>query len=214
MVGNEGRALARGCIVAANHISLWDPPLVGSTFHRFRVHTLTKAELFKVWPMGPLFRMIDSIPIVRKGYDANAFDEAKAALDDGQNLLIFPEGTRRAIGHPGPVRNGLGIVVQATMAPVVPVFIRGSYGKMPGGSQLSPLEVTFGPVMRWHGLSALLEDNDSKQASQIIGKLCERAFCELQARSYERFAETEFERELGQVQLKKFAARQRKVFRS
>ncbi|MDX2472242.1 MAG: lysophospholipid acyltransferase family protein [Candidatus Krumholzibacteria bacterium] len=212
--GNEGGALPRGCIIAVNHISMWDPPFVGSTFHRFPVHTLAKAELFKIWPVGPIFRKIDSIPINRKGYDANAFAEAKVALEKGSNLLIFPEGTRRAIGHPGPVRNGLGIVVQATRAPVVPVFIRGSYGKRPGGSQLSPLEVTFGPVMRWHGLDALLEDMGPKDVSAVIGQLCEGAFRELQARSFERHAQTDFERELGPIQLEKFAVRQRKVFGS
>jgi cytidylate kinase len=212
--GNEGGALPRGCIIAVNHTSMWDPPLVGATFHRYPVHTLTKAELFKIWPMGPIFRMIDSIPIHRKGYDANAFDEARIAMDKGSNLLIFPEGTRRAIGHPGPVRNGLGIVVQATRAPVLPVFIRGCYGKRPGGSRLSPLEVTYGPVMRWHGLDALLEDSDPKAVSGVIGQLCEGAFRELQTRSFERCAQTDFERELGQVQLKKFAARQRKLFGS
>ncbi len=212
--GNEDGALPRGCIAAVNHISMWDPPLVGATFHRFRVHTLAKAELFKFWPVRSLFRWIDSIPINRKGFDAKAFAEAKAALDDGETLLIFPEGTRRAIGHPGPVRNGLGIVVQATQAPMVPIFIRGSYGKQPGGSRLSPCEVTFGPVMRWHGLDTLLTEIDAKEASRVIGQLCERAFYELQARSFERFPQTNFERELGEIQIEKFAARQRKVFRS
>ncbi len=211
-VGNEGGALARGCIVAVNHISMWDPPLVGATFNRHPVHTLANAELFRIWPVGPIFRWIDSIPIRRKGYDANAFDEAKRALDKGHNLLIFPEGTRRAIGHPGPVRSGLGIVVQATRAPVLPVFIRGSYGKQPGGSLLSPLEVSFGPMLRWHGLDALLETASPREVSGVIGRLCEAAFRELQARSFDRYPQTDFERELGEIQLKRFAARHRKVF--
>jgi cytidylate kinase len=211
-VGNEGRALPRGCIVAVNHISLWDPPLVGSTFHRFRVHTLAKDSLFRPWPMGPFFRWLDSIPIRRKGYDKRAFDEAARALADGHNLVIFPEGTRRAIGHPGPVRNGLGILVQATRAPMLPVFIRGSYGRMPGGSFLSPLEVSYGPIIRWHGLDALLETTDRKEVSRRIAHLCEAAYRELQARSFARTPQTTFEKELGEVQLTRFSRRQREVF--
>ncbi len=212
--GNEGGALPRGCIVAVNHISMWDPPLVGSVFHRYPVHTLAKEELFRMGPLGPALRWIDAIPIRRKGYDATAFDEAREALQAGGNLLIFPEGTRRAIGHPGPVRNGLGIVVQATRAPVLPLFIRGSYGRQPGGSLLSPLEINFGPLLRWHGLDALLETSEPKLVSRTIGQLCEAAFRELQARSFERIPQTDFERDLGETQLRKFAKRQRKVFGS
>ncbi len=213
-VGNEEGALPRGCIVAVNHVSNWDPPLIGSTFHRHPVHTLAKAELFKFWPLGPLFRWIDSIPIQRSGYDAGAFAEAAARLADGANLLIFPEGTRRAIGHPGPVRNGLGILVQATGAPTLPLFIRGSYGREPGGSLKSPLEVHFGPVIRWHGVQSLLKEYDQKEVSLRIGNLCEAAFRELQARSFAAYPETEFEKELGARQLKKFARRQERVFGS
>ena len=210
---NQG-ALPRGFIVAVNHISFWDPPLVGSTFQRFRIHTLAKAELFRPgWLLGKLFRMMDSIPINRKGFDKNAFERASQALKDGHNLCIFPEGTRRAIGHPGPVRNGLGIVVQATGAPLLPVFIRGSYGRHPGGSNLSPLEVSYGPAIRWHGLPFLLETLDKKEVSQRIGALCEAAYRELQARSFARIPQTAFERETGQKQLAKFAKRQAKVFR-
>jgi 1-acyl-sn-glycerol-3-phosphate acyltransferase len=211
-VGNEGRALARGLIVAVNHVSNWDPPLVGSTFLRHPVHTLAKSELFKIWPMGPFFRWIDSIPIQRKGYDASAFEEASRKLADGANLCIFPEGTRRAIGHPGPVKNGLGILVQATGAPTQPVFIRGSYGRQPGGSTESPLEVRFGPIIRWHGLTDLLADVDKKEVSRRIGDLCEAAYRELQARSFAETPQTAFETALGARQLEKFARRQKKVF--
>lgn len=211
-VGNNGGALPRGCLVAANHVSNWDPPLVGATMWRYPVRTLAKAELFKVWPMGSFFRWIDSIPIKRSGYDAGAFDEAAACLASGENVLVFPEGTRRAIGHPGPVRNGLGILVQATLAPTLPLFIRGSYGRMPGGSAESPLEVHFGPMIRWYGVTALQKDHDKKDVSRRIGALCEAAFRELQARSFAVHPQTEFEKELGAKQLDKFARRQAQVF--
>ena len=213
-MGRVCPALPGGFIVAVNHVSLWDPPLVGSTFNRFRIHTLAKAELFKPeWPMGRIFRSLDSIPIRRKGFDSEAFARASQALHEGHNLVIFPEGTRRAIGHPGPVRNGLGIVVQATRAPMIPLFIRGSYGRQPGGSTLSPLEVWFGPAIRWHGLPFLLETTDKKEVSRRIAQLCEDAFRELQDRSFALFPQTAFEKALGEAQLERFAIRQAKVFR-
>ena len=211
-VGNVGRALPRGCIVAVNHISLWDPPLVGSTFMRHRVNTLAKAELFRPRPMGTFFRWLDTIPIRRRGFDQEAFQAAAASLAAGNNLLIFPEGTRRPVGHPGPVRNGLGILVQNSGAPMQPVFIRGSYGRMPMGSTLSPLEVSYGPVVWWHGLPTLRKQLAPKEISRRIAGLCETIFKELQAESFARHPQTDFERDLGQRQIAHLEARSRKVF--
>lgn len=212
-VGNKGRSLPRGVVAAINHVSYWDPPLAGGTFRRYRVHTLAKSELFRPdFPMGKFFRWLDAIPIRRKGYDHAAFAAATRTLRSGNNLMIFPEGTRRAIGHPGPVKNGLGILVQATKAPVLPVYIRGSYGRRPGGSRLSPLEVRYGPVIRWHGLDVLLDELDPKLVSRRIAHVCEAAWRELQERSYAETPRTAFERELGERQLERFAKRQRLLF--
>jgi cytidylate kinase len=213
-VGNEGRALPRGCLVAANHISMWDPPLIGSTFFRFPVHTLAKAELFRPWFIGAIFRGLDVIPINRRGYDTRAFASASKALAQGHNLFIFPEGTRKAIGHPGPVKSGLGILVQATRAPLQPIFIRGSHGRLPGGSRKSPLEVHYGPVIRWHGLEALLETQDKKIVSKRLGDFCQAIFRELQDRSFAENPQTDFERELGERQLVKYKVREKRIFRS
>lgn len=211
-VNCAGRVLPRSCIAAINHVSYWDPPLVASTFLRYRINSIAKEELFHPWPAGPILRWFDSIPIRRKGYDKAAFEAATASLAQGNSIQFYPEGTRRAIGHPGPVRNGLGILVQATRAPVQPIFIRGSYGRMPGGSVRSPLEVSYGPLLRWHGLDALLEQIDAKEASRRIASLCEAVYWEMQARSFARIPQTDFERETGQQQLKAFAARQKRVF--
>jgi len=211
--GNRGLPVTPGCILAANHIALIDPILLGATFRRSRVFSLAKAELFQpAWPNGRFLRWLDSIPIRRKGYDRNAFGEAAAGLASGGNLLIFPEGTRQAIGHPGQVRSGLGILVQETRAPVLPMFLRGGYGRRCGGSLESPLEVWHGPLLRWHAVDDLLAQMDRRAVSERIGQLCRAAWCELQARSFANHPETAFENELGQKQLRRFAARQAKLF--
>ncbi len=209
---SAGKAVPSGCIVACNHVSLWDPPLVGSTFRRYKINTLAKESLFKIPVLGSFLFYIDGIPIKRKSFDKDAFAEASKSLLEGNNLLIFPEGTRRAIGHPGPVRNGLGILVQATRAPMVPIFLRGTHGRKPLGSDLSPLESNYGPVIRWHGLEALLEEFDRKVVSRRIADLCLAVFEEMQDRSYQRTPQTDFEKDLGARQLKKVAAREKIVF--
>jgi 1-acyl-sn-glycerol-3-phosphate acyltransferase len=212
-VGNVGRALPRGVIGAANHTSYWDPPLLGSTLHRHPVHTLAKEELFRpAWLMGRFFNWLDAIPIRRRGYDEAAFAAAKSALDRGAVLLIFPEGTRRPVGAPGPVRNGLGILVQATRAPVIPVFIRGSHGRSPGGSARSPLEIRWGPVIRFHALDELLAGFDGKEVNRRIGELCAAAWRELQERSYAERPRTAYEREEGTRQAARFARKHEQLF--
>lgn len=211
--GNGGLAAPRGCILAVNHISLWDPPLVAGTFRRGPIHTLAKEELFRpAWLSGRFFRWIDAIPIRRKGYDRAAFGEAAKRLAEGGNLLIFPEGTRQAIGQPGLVRSGLGILVQGTRAPVVPIFLRGSYGRRVGGSTESPLEVWYGPVLRWHAVDDLLATHDRRDVSERIGRLCRDAWCELQARSHARTPFTDYEKSLSEKQMQQFARRQAKLF--
>lgn len=211
-VGNEGCALPRGCIVAVNHISLWDPPLVGGTLHQYRVNTLAKAELFRPAPMGSFFRWLDSIPIRRRGFDQEAFQIATNFLHAGNNLLIFPEGTRRPVGTPGPVRSGLGILVQNSLAPMQPIFIRGSYGRQPMGSTLSPLEVSYGPVVWWHGVAELQRRLEPREVSRRIANLCEAVFFELQAQSFARIPQTDFEKELGENQIEHLERRSHEVF--
>ena len=212
-VGNGGNALPRGVVVAVNHVSFWDPPLVGATFYRHPVHTLAKEELFRPnWFLGRILRGIDSIPIRRRGYDKEAFTAAEAYLTAGHNLLIFPEGTRRAVGNPGPVKNGLGILIQATRAPLLTIYLRGSYGRQPGGSLESPMEARFGPIIRWHALDVLLEELTPKEVSRRIGDLCEAAWRELMERSYVDHPRTAFERQLGEKQGHTFRARQERLF--
>jgi len=211
--GLAGRAVPPGVVVACNHVSLWDPPLMGGSLLRYPVRTLAKEELFRpAWPMGAFFRWLDAIPIRRRGYDADAFREAAAALDAGHNLLIFPEGTRQPVGDPGPVKNGLGILIQASRAPLLPLFIRGSYGRQPGGSTVSPLELCYGPVIRWHALDLLLESLDPKTVSRRVAQVCEAAWRELQERSYARHPRTAFEEALGRDQQRRFASRHRRLF--
>jgi len=210
--GSPGGAIPAGTIIVCNHVSWYDPPLVGAWLERYPIHTIAKEELFKTPLSNWLFRSLNTIPIHRKGYDPKAFGEAQAALRGGANLFVFPEGTRRAIGHPGPVKAGIGILAQETGADIQPLFIRGSCGLQPGGSTDSPLELSYGPILRLHALGALQARYELREISRRIAALVQTVFEELQARSFERFPETEFEMRTGQVLLKKFARKNARLF--
>lgn len=195
-LGRPAPTIPAGVIVASNHVSWYDPPLVGATFRRGPIRSLAKRELFRT-PLGRrFFRWLDAIPIDRRGYDDEAFGEARKALERGDNLFLFPEGTRRPPGQPGPIKGGLGILVQETEAPILPVFVRGTYAPRFGGNPESPLVIRFGPVVRCHALPFLRRTLDRKQITSRIGDMYLSMLKELQARSFVEYPETEVEREL------------------
>ena len=195
--GRPTRTVPPGVILASNHISWWDPPVVGGAFNRSHVRTLAKKELFGN-PLGAaFFDWLDSIPIDRKGYDEQAFDAARAALAAGDCLFIFPEGTRRPQGIPGPIKGGLGILAQETRAPLLPIFVRGTGALRFGGNPESPLEVRFGPLVRLHGLDRLLQDLDPREVTERIGSMFLAMMEELQARSYADRPESAQEKDLA-----------------
>ena len=203
VVGRPAPTVPPGVILASNHVSWFDPPLVGCTFRRGPVRTLAKRELFAGPVAGAFFRWMDSIPINRRGFDADAFAAAGEALARGENLFLFPEGTRRLVGRPGPVKGGLGILAQETGAPVLPIFVRGTCALRFGGNPESPLEVRYGPLVHLHGLARLKQLYDRKEVTQRVGDMYLAMIEELQARSFAEHPETDLERTLRLRQRRK-----------
>ncbi len=112
-------------IAACNHISFWDPPLVGSNFPRV-LHFVAKAELFENRVFGAMLRGYNSIPIQRGLRARSGLLGAEEVLDEGGAVLIFPEGTRNKSGALMPPRAGIGRLATVTRTPVLPVRISGS----------------------------------------------------------------------------------------
>jgi len=112
-------------IAACNHISFWDPPLVGSNFPRV-LHFVAKAELFQNKVFGAMLRGYNSIPIQRGTRARSGLLGAEDVLLGGGAVLIFPEGTRNKSGHLLPPRAGIGRLAVVTRSPVLPIRISGS----------------------------------------------------------------------------------------
>lgn len=112
-------------IVVANHISNLDPPLVGGWLApalRRRPHFLAKDVLF-VGVVGWFLRGQGVIPVKVGGSDIEAYREAKAILDAGGVVVIFPEGTRSKDGVLGQPRPGVALLATRTGVPVLPVGV-------------------------------------------------------------------------------------------
>jgi 1-acyl-sn-glycerol-3-phosphate acyltransferase len=114
-----------GLIVASNHGSFWDPPVLGATLPR-ELFYLTGAEFFAVPGFGALIRSLNAIPIRRGVADLTGLERVVGLLREGGAVLVFPEGGRMKDGRLHPARPGLGHLVSRARVPVVPVHVAGT----------------------------------------------------------------------------------------
>lgn len=89
-----------GALLIANHSSNWDPILLATALPRdYRLRVMAKEELFRYPVVSWLIRVGGAFPVNRGGADIQAVKTAMQSIRDGQNLLIFPEGTVIRDGH-------------------------------------------------------------------------------------------------------------------
>jgi 1-acyl-sn-glycerol-3-phosphate acyltransferase len=118
---------ARGpVILAANHRSFFDPFVIG-TMTRRPVYYVAKKELFGYSRvLSWLLNALGAFPVDRGASDHETIETAKAILNRGDILLMFPEGTRTRPGSLGRPKRGVGRLALESGAPVVPIAIIGT----------------------------------------------------------------------------------------
>jgi 1-acyl-sn-glycerol-3-phosphate acyltransferase len=141
-----------GLIVASNHISFWDPPLIGAAMPR-EAHFLAKEELFATPILGPLIRSLNAIPIRRGSADLSGLHRAIEALKHGGSLLLFPEGSRMRDGELHPARPGLGLLAVHADVPIAPCYISGSNRPRRWLVRGARVRIGFGPARDWRELA-------------------------------------------------------------
>ena len=114
-----------GLLMASNHISELDPPVLGSCIPRI-VHFMAKSELFRGRAATWFFARINAFPVDRKRIDRASLRTAESILLSQGALLMFPEGTRSHDGRALRPKPGIGMLVQRTGVPVLPIFIHGT----------------------------------------------------------------------------------------
>ncbi len=110
-------------IIAANHQSYFDPPLVGAGIRR-PCHFFAKRELFDVPILGPLITRVHSIPVRRGIYDPASLSRVSELLAEGGALVLFPEGTRGNGVEFLPPKPGVGMIARQNRVPIVPAYLR------------------------------------------------------------------------------------------
>jgi 1-acyl-sn-glycerol-3-phosphate acyltransferase len=114
-------------IIACNHLSMWDPVVVGCTLPR-PVIFMAKQELFEVPVIGRIFTWLGAIPVKRGKGDISAIRSSLAALKEGKVLGIFPEGTRSKSGSIQEAMAGIALIMEKSKAPILPIKLFGSRG--------------------------------------------------------------------------------------
>ncbi|MBV9732120.1 MAG: 1-acyl-sn-glycerol-3-phosphate acyltransferase [Verrucomicrobia bacterium] len=132
-------------ILASNHASYLDPPLVGVSCRK-DVYFLARKSLFERPVIGPIIAQLNTVPVDRDRGDVGAVRAMIKLLKSGNRVLVFPEGTRSKDGNLQPARAGVGLLIAKSLAPVVPVRVFGSYAALPrsGGIRFVPITVVIG----------------------------------------------------------------------
>lgn len=107
-------------IVACNHQSLLDPPLVGSAVRHRQLWFMAKKELFQTPLLGAFLSRCGCFWVDRKARNAEAVDRAVELLQQGKVVAMFPEGTRSKDGKLKAGRSGAAVLALRTGAPVIP----------------------------------------------------------------------------------------------
>lgn len=135
-------------LIASNHTSHLDPPIVGAQVARqmrfFARKTLWNNPLSSWW-----LDQTECIPVDRDSGDVGAIRRVLQALHEDRAVVLFPEGTRSPDGHLQKPKAGVGLMACKTGAPVVPCRIYGSFAAFGKGDKLphlgTPITVVFGP---------------------------------------------------------------------
>lgn len=158
-------------IIAGNHLSNADPPAIGAFAGLVRdSRFMAKKELFAIPVLGWFFRRCGYISVDRKRTigDFGALEGAIAALNRGESIVMFPEGTRSKTGQPQKPKSGIGFLVYKTGAPVLPVKVEGTFG----WPWVRRIRVKFGQPFTLHKDPALEPKVQYKQfANEIMDKI-------------------------------------------
>lgn len=149
-------------LLCSTHKSNWDPVLIGC-FSIREVAFLAKEELFSLKWLGLLMHKLHAFPIRRGTGDRGALRTSLEILDQGEVLVMFPEGTRKLKGQLTELQPGAAMLALRSNAQIVPVVIRGHY--LPFGR----LRMQFGAPFQLDEQVKSLKGRDAiNRATEII----------------------------------------------
>jgi 1-acyl-sn-glycerol-3-phosphate acyltransferase len=163
-------------ILASNHASFLDPPLVGAAADR-EINYLARETLFRFPVLGSVLRNVNAVPVDRDGGGAAGLRAIFDRLMKGGAIILFPEGTRSPDGNLQKAKSGIGLTVIKSEAPVVPVRVFGTFQAMSRKHSLprpSKVTVRFGVPLDFADLRTEAKSCTKPRLKEIYQEVADR----------------------------------------
>lgn len=125
----DGVVYPESAIIAANHASFLDPPIVAASWPK-PIHFLARKTLFDAEPLRSIITNLNAHPLSGAN-DTSSLKLVLQLLSEGKKVLLFPEGTRSNTGEFGTFKQGIGMLARKSGAAIIPTYIHGSYNAWP-----------------------------------------------------------------------------------
>jgi len=167
-----------GVMIASNHASYIDPPVVGVGYRGRPVHFMARDTLWKKGFGEWWMNSVGCIPVARGTGDMRALKTTVKMLKEGKVVSMFPEGTRTENGELQEAKGGIGFIIEKSGCVVVPAYIDGTYkAHKKGAKWVKPckVKITFGKPITQEDFQALGTGRDAydKHAALIMQRIAE-----------------------------------------
>ncbi len=176
--GMENVPKSGGVIVASNHISYLDPPLIGATLPRIATFMARKG-LFDVPVLGWMIRRA-AFPVDRENPKPSSIKDAVRRLKKGELIVLFPEGKRNETGELLEAKRGVEVIAKLSKAAIVPTLIVGSDNALPLKAKWlkrANISVVFGKPIYYNNQAN--SDGPNRKGQDNFGNTIMRAIGEL-----------------------------------
>jgi 1-acyl-sn-glycerol-3-phosphate acyltransferase len=163
-------------ILASNHASFLDPPLVGAATRR-EINYMARETLFRFPVMGNILRGVNAVPVDREGGGAAGLRAILDRLFTGGAIILFPEGTRSPDGQLQKAKSGIGLTVIKSDAPVIPVRVFGTFAALSRHHKFPrphPVCVKFGKALDLSDLRAEAKSCPKPRQKEIYQEVADR----------------------------------------
>ncbi len=147
VIGRENLPATGGVIIAANHLSIWDPVVIAVGVER-EISYMTKEEAFEHTVVASFLSALNAFPVKRGIPDRKAMKVGLEVLEQGKVVGIFPEGTRSKSGEISKPHHGVAMLALKGRVPIVPAACKGTRRFFPCG-WFSPVKVIFGKPLEY-----------------------------------------------------------------